>query len=229
MIEVCPENVRIEESWKKVLYEQFSQDYFVRIKETLLAAKAQGIVTYPPNKLIFNAFDQTPFDAVKAVIIGQDPYHGRGQAMGLSFSVPKGVRPPPSLLNIYKELKRSYPDFQVPDHGDLSAWAKQGVLLLNASLTVEAGKAGSHRAIGWQEFTHAAIEALSNERKHIVFMLWGNFAKAKAQFIDAEKHCILTAVHPSPLAGGAFIGCDHFRRANDYLIAHGKTPINWQV
>ncbi len=229
MTSVDPENVQIESGWKQALHDQFCQDYFAEIKHTLLAAKAQGKIIFPPGKWIFNAFNQTPFEKVKVVIIGQDPYHGAGQAMGLSFSVPQGVRTPPSLQNIYKELKREFPDYHVPNHGDLSHWASQGVLLLNASLTVEAGRAGSHRGIGWQRFTDAAIRVLSEKREHIVFLLWGNFAKAKATLIDPTRHCILEAVHPSPLAGGKFIGCDHFALANRYLEQHHLAPIDWQV
>ncbi|WP_072576724.1 uracil-DNA glycosylase [Suttonella ornithocola] len=226
---ITPDSVRIESGWKIALAAEFSAPYFAQIKQTLLSAKAAGETVYPPGKLIFNAFDTTPFAQTKVVIIGQDPYHGAGQAMGLSFSVPKGVRVPPSLQNIYKELQREYPDFTRPPHGDLTAWAKQGVLLLNASLTVLAGKAGSHSKIGWQQFTDAAIRALSKQKEHLVFMLWGNFAKAKANLIDTRKHCILTAVHPSPLAGGAFIGCNHFSLANDYLQSTGQTPIDWRI
>lgn len=221
------DNVQLESGWKQALED--SLQTLAPVKTALLAAKQRGEAVYPPNHLIFNAFNSTPFHRVKAVIIGQDPYHGAGQAMGLSFSVPRGVRMPPSLLNIYKELEREYPDYQRPKHGDLSAWAGQGVLLLNASLTVLAGKAGSHSKIGWQAFTDAAISALAREREHIVFMLWGNFAKAKAALIDPARHCILTAVHPSPLAGGAFIGCNHFRLANEYLEAHGEAPIDWRL
>lgn len=223
------QQVKIESGWKQALATQFTAPYFAQIKSYLLRERDAGKTIYPPAKLIFNAFNKTPFEAVKVVIIGQDPYHGARQAMGLSFSVPDGIRVPPSLQNIYKELQREYPDYRIPSHGDLSAWAEQGVLLLNATLTVEAGRAASHSKIGWQQFTDAAIKALSAEREHVVFMLWGNFAKAKAAYIDSSKHCILTAVHPSPLAGGKFFGCNHFRLANDYLEAHGETPIDWQI
>ena len=229
MSQVTLAEVKIEASWKQVLAEQFTAAYFAAIKDALLAAKREGKTIFPPGKLIFNAFDRSPFERVKVVIIGQDPYHGPGQAMGLSFSVPPGIRVPPSLQNIYKELQREYPDFRIPDHGDLGYWAQQGVLLLNASLTVEAGRAGSHRDLGWQRFTDAAIGALNREREGIVFLLWGAFAKAKAVLIDRGKHCVLTAVHPSPLAGNRFLGCDHFRRANDYLTSRGETAIDWQV
>lgn len=226
-IEIHTDKVQLDSSWKTALGDNLH--LLAPIKAELLHAKARGEIVYPPNSMIFNAFNKTSFDRVKAVIIGQDPYHGEGQAMGLSFSVPKGVRIPPSLINIYKELARTTPNFSMPNHGDLSAWAAQGVLLLNASLTVCANQAGSHSKIGWQAFTDAAISALSKQRQHIVFMLWGNFAKAKAPLIDASRHLILTAVHPSPLAGGKFIGCNHFQQTNAYLIAHGYAPINWQV
>ncbi len=229
MSQVTLAEVKIEPGWKQVLAEQFTAAYFAAIKDALLAAKREGKTIFPPGKLIFNAFDRSPFERVKVVIIGQDPYHGAGQAMGLSFSVPPGIRVPPSLQNIYKELQREYPDFRMPDHGDLSYWAQQGVLLLNASLTVEAGIAGSHRDLGWQRFTDAAIGALNREREGIVFLLWGAFAKAKAALIDLGKHCVLTAVHPSPLAGNRFLGCDHFRRVNEYLTSRGETAIDWQV
>lgn len=223
------ENVKIEDSWKNALATEFTAPYFANIKATLLNAKAAGETVYPKGSLIFNAFNRTPFDKVKVVIIGQDPYHGAGQAMGLSFSVPQGIPIPPSLANIYKELAMEFPDYRIPKHGDLSYWADQGVLLLNASLTVLAGRAGSHSQIGWQTFTDAAIRALSTQKDHLVFMLWGNFAKAKAPLIDNNRHAILTAIHPSPLGRGGFFGCNHFRLANDYLQQHGNPPIDWQI
>lgn len=228
-IEINTDKVRLENSWKAELLEEFKKPYFLEIKAELLAAKARGEAVYPANNLIFNAFFQTPFNEVKAVILGQDPYHGAGQAMGLSFAVNKGIKIPPSLQNIYKELKEEFPDFVIPNHGDLSNWAKEGVLLLNASLTVLAGKANSHAKIGWQNFTDAAISALSQKRENLVFMLWGNFAKAKANLIDNSKHLILTAAHPSPLAGGAFFGCNHFKSCNEFLISKGEKPINWNL
>ena len=202
------DDVRIESGWKEALREEFLSEYFAKIKENLLAAKAREIV-YPPGNLIFNAFNLTPFERVRAVILGQDPYHGAHQAMGLSFSVPHGVRIPPSLVNIYKEIKSDL-GISEPESGDLSYWAKQGVLLLNASLSVGANRANSHSGFGWQIFTDAVIKILSARRQSLVFMLWGNFAKAKSALIDAQRHLILTAVHPSPLAGGAFFGCRHF-------------------
>lgn len=226
---INPDNVRIEASWKQALYPCFSRPYFQRIKQALLDAKTQGKTVYPPNRLIFNAFEQTPFEQVKIVILGQDPYHGAGQAMGLSFSVPRGIAVPASLKNIYKELQMEYPNYRIPPHGDLQYWAQQGVLLLNASLTVLAGQAASHSQIGWLEFSDDIIRTLNQAHSGLVFMLWGNFAKSKAALIDADKHCILTAAHPSPLARGAFFGCNHFRLANDYLQTQGKTPIDWQI
>lgn len=221
------DDVRIESGWKEALREEFLSEYFAKIKENLLAAKAREIV-YPPGNLIFNAFNLTPFERVRAVILGQDPYHGAHQAMGLSFSVPRGVRIPPSLVNIYKEIKSDL-GISEPESGDLSYWAKQGVLLLNASLSVGANRANSHSGFGWQVFTDAVIKILSARRQNLVFMLWGNFAKAKSALIDAQKHLILTAAHPSPLAGGAFFGCRHFSRCNEYLRAHGLGEIDWDL
>ncbi|RKV93522.1 MAG: uracil-DNA glycosylase [Campylobacter sp.] len=221
------DDVRIESGWKEALREEFLSEYFAKIKENLLAAKAREIV-YPPGNLIFNAFNLTPFERVRAVILGQDPYHGAHQAMGLSFSVPRGVRIPPSLVNIYKEIKSDL-GISEPASGDLSYWAKQGVLLLNASLSVGANRANSHSGFGWQIFTDAVIKILSARRQSLVFMLWGNFAKAKSALIDAQKHLILTAAHPSPLAGGAFFGCRHFSRCNEYLRAHGLGEIDWDL
>ncbi len=221
------DDVRIENGWKEALREEFLSEYFAKIKENLLAAKAREIV-YPPGNLIFNAFNLTPFERVRAVILGQDPYHGAHQAMGLSFSVPRGVRIPPSLVNIYKEIKSDL-GISEPASGDLSYWAKQGVLLLNASLSVGANRANSHSGFGWQIFTDAVIKILSARRQNLVFMLWGNFAKAKSALIDAQRHLILTAAHPSPLAGGAFFGCRHFSRCNEYLRAHGLGEIDWDL
>ena len=221
------DDVRIESGWKEALREEFLSEYFAKIKENLLAAKAREIV-YPPGNLIFNAFNLTPFERVRAVILGQDPYHGAHQAMGLSFSVPRGVRIPPSLVNIYKEIKSDL-GISEPVSGDLSYWAKQGVLLLNASLSVGANRANSHSGFGWQIFTDAVIKILSARRQNLVFMLWGNFAKAKSALIDAQRHLILTAAHPSPLAGGAFFGCRHFSRCNEYLRAHGLGEIDWDL
>lgn len=221
-------SVQIEESWKLVLSEEFTKPYFQSMKAFLVAAKQEGKVIYPPGPLIFNAFNLTPFDAVKVVVLGQDPYHKPGEAMGLSFSVPKGVRTPPSLVNIYKELNTSL-GIPVPKHGDLTSWAQQGVLLLNAMLTVEQQNASSHSKIGWQQFTDAVISAISAQKKGVVFLLWGNFARSKKVLIDANKHLILESAHPSPLAGNAFQGCGHFVKTNEWLQQQGLTPIEWNV
>lgn len=221
-------NVKIEEGWKNVLTSEFQAPYFAAIKQFLVNEKAAGKTIYPPGSKIFNAFDSTPFDKVKVVILGQDPYHGPGEAMGLCFSVPQGVRVPPSLKNVYKELNRDL-GFTIPNHGDLSTWADQGVFLLNAMLTVEHKKAGSHKKIGWQKFTDAVIKNISDHKEGIIFMLWGNFAKGKKELIDEMKHYVLESVHPSPLAGNGFQGCGHFSKANELLQKQGKQTINWQV
>ena len=226
MNEQSAPNVQIEESWKKVLAGEFSQPYFAEIKSFLQSEKKAGKTIYPPGPLIFNAFNRTPFDAVKVVILGQDPYHNPGEAMGLSFSVPKGVKIPPSLLNIYKEIKNSL-GITPPKHGDLTHWAEQGVLLLNAMLTVQARTPASHQKIGWQNFTDAVIRHLSAEKEGVIFMLWGNFARQKKALIDQSKHYVLEAAHPSPLAGNAFQGCGHFATANEILEKQGKKPIDW--
>ena len=220
--------VQIEESWKTALVETFEQPYFEAIRTFLLKEKNDGKVIFPPGPLIFNAFNQTPFDQVKVIILGQDPYHNPGEAMGLSFSVPQGVRIPPSLQNIYKEINSDL-GLSMPLHGDLTHWASQGVLLLNAMLTVEAGKPGSHQNIGWQTFTDAVIRRLSDQREHLVFMLWGRFAQGKKALIDPAKHLILEAAHPSPLARDAFKGCRHFSLANTYLQENGKNGIDWSI
>lgn len=221
-------DVKIEASWKAALANQFDQAYFAALVQYLKKEKMAGKKIYPPGPLIFNAFAQTPFEEVKVVILGQDPYHNPGEAMGLSFSVPRGVRVPPSLKNIYKEL---HADLNIPpaQHGDLSHWAKQGVFLLNSMLTVEHKKAGSHRKVGWQNFTDAVIRQLSREREGLVFMLWGNFARSKKELIDPNQHLILEAAHPSPLARGAYFGSAHFSKANAYLSGQGKQPINWAL
>jgi uracil-DNA glycosylase len=221
-------NVRIEESWKRALAPEFEQPYFQAITTFVRKELAEGKTLYPPGPLIFNAFAQTPIDKVKVVILGQDPYHNPNQAMGLSFSVPQTVRTPPSLVNIYKEINADL-GLPIATHGDLTSWAQQGVFLLNAILTVEGGIAGSHQKSGWQIFTDAVIKRLSEEREHLVFMLWGNFAKQKAALIDKSKHLILDAAHPSPLAGIAFSGCRHFSKANEYLLANGIAPIDWRI
>jgi len=221
-------NVKIENSWKEVLVEEFDKPYFETLVQFLKTERAAGRTIYPPGNLIFNAYERTPFGKVKVVILGQDPYHNPGEAMGLSFSVPKNVRVPPSLQNIYKELVDDV-GVPMPTHGDLTVWADQGVFLLNAMLTVEQNKAASHQQVGWQFFTDATIKALSEKREKIVFMLWGNFAKRKAELIDTKKHLILEAAHPSPLARNAFAGSKHFSKANAYLKQEGIAPIDWKV
>ena len=221
-------NLNIEESWETALKGEFKKDYFKKISSFLETEKRNGKIIFPLESLIFNAFNTVSFDKVKIIILGQDPYHGENQAMGLSFSVPKDMRIPPSLKNIYKELNTDV-GIEIPSHGDLTQWAEQGVFLLNAMLTVERGKAGSHKKIGWQNFTDAVIKTLSNERDNLIFMLWGNFAKKKAELIDNSKHLILEAAHPSPLARGAFFESQHFSKANAYLMKVGKKPIDWSL
>jgi len=221
-------DVKIEPSWKAILKAEFSKPYFQQVATFLKVEKAQGKTIYPPGSLIFNAFNTTPFDAVKVVIIGQDPYHGAGQAHGLSFSVPDGVPPPPSLVNIYKELHTDI-GLPIPTTGNLTHWAKQGVLLLNAALTVRANEAASHAKIGWMEFTDAAIKKLSDEKRDIVFLLWGRFAQEKQTLIDETKHHVLKAAHPSPLsAHNGFFGCKHFSKTNELLAKAGLQPIDWK-
>ncbi len=218
--------VKIETSWKTLLQEEFSKPYFLNLSQKIKQEISEGVKIYPKGVNIFKAFEMTPVDKVKVVIIGQDPYHTPGAAMGLSFSVPRGVKIPPSLRNIYKELQQDV-GFEIPNHGDLTNWAEQGVLLLNAILTVRHQSAGSHRKIGWEAFTDAAITKLSQNKENIVFLLWGNFAKNKRKLIDAKKHLILEAAHPSPLARGAFFGSRHFSQTNAYLTSKGIEPIDW--
>ena len=222
------DQVQIETSWKDKLADEFEKPYFDRLTHFLKEEMRNGKTIYPPGPLIFNAFSLTPFGKVKIVILGQDPYHNPGEAMGLCFSVPRDVKMPPSLKNIYKEIKNDTGN-EVPGHGDLTRWAEQGVFLLNAMLTVEKNKAGSHKDIGWQNFTDAVIHTLSSYRQNLVFMLWGNFAKSKKHLIDKSKHLVLEAAHPSPLAGGAFFGCRHFSQANDYLKGFGIDPVSWSI
>jgi uracil-DNA glycosylase len=219
----------MEASWKEVLKNEFKKPYFKQIVEQLKTEKAQGKTIYPPGPLIFNAFSKTPFDAVKVVILGQDPYHGPKQAMGLSFSVPKGIAIPPSLQNIFKELHDDV-GASIPDNGDLTPWAEQGVLLLNASLTVRAGEPMSHSKIGWHIFTDCVISRISQLKSDVVFLLWGKFAQEKIELIDAKKHHILKAAHPSPLAAhNGFFGCRHFSKTNNLLMKKGLDPINWAL
>ena len=220
--------VRIEESWKQALQGEFEKPYFTALARYLHQEKALGKKIYPPGGEIFKAFELTPVDKVKAVILGQDPYHGYGQAMGLSFSVPDNVPAPPSLKNIFKEIEDDL-GIRMSGRTNLESWARQGVLLLNAILTVEAGMAASHSKIGWEPFTDAVISYLSANRSGIVFLLWGNFARSKKALIDTSRHYVLEAAHPSPLARGAFFGCRHFSKTNQILESEGKAPIDWQL
>ena len=235
-------NPQLEEGWKKALAEEFGAEYMKGLKKKLVEEMKAGIVLYPPAKQIFNAFNLAPFDKVKVVILGQDPYHGKGQAHGLSFSVPDGVKPPPSLVNIFKEIESdlAVKPPKMPTSGNLESWARQGVLLLNAILTVRAngpariamrsvaGGPASHRDLGWEKLTNAAIKALSDKRKNIVFLLWGKFAQEKENLIDISKHLVLKAPHPSPFsANSGFFGCKHFSKTNEYLLKTGQTPIGW--
>ncbi|OGM28215.1 uracil-DNA glycosylase [Candidatus Woesebacteria bacterium RIFCSPHIGHO2_01_FULL_41_10] len=219
-------NVKIEESWKNALEEEFEKPYFVELAEFVKDEYKRTIV-YPPPTRIFSAFDYTPIEEVKVVVLGQDPYHGPRQANGLSFSVGKDIPIPPSLINIYKEIENDM-GIKMPNDGELTRWAKQGVLLLNATLTVRAGLAGSHQHKGWEEFTDAAIHSLAKTRRHIVYLLWGSYAQQKGAFIDRTKNCVLEAPHPSPLsAHRGFFGCRHFSKANTYLVMHNFDPIEW--
>lgn len=220
--------MQIHDSWFSVLEKEFEKPYFQQLKGFLIAEREQFVV-YPPGSLIFQAFNNTPFHEVKVVLMGQDPYHGHGQAEGLSFSVPRGIKPPPSLINIFKEMKNDL-GLEPPSHGHLIAWALQGVLLLNAVLTVRAGQPGSHRGKGWEQFTNQVIQVLSEQREHLVFFLWGKYAQEKALLIDETKHLVLRAAHPSPYsAASGFWGCKHFSKANAFLIQHGISPINWKI
>ena len=219
-------NVKIEDSWKEQLTEEFEKDYFARLTDFVREEYKTGTI-YPPGRLIFNAFNLCPFNQTKVVIIGQDPYHGPGQAHGLCFSVNEGIAFPPSLQNIFKEIQSDLGK-PIPTNGDLTRWANQGVLLLNATLTVRAHQAGSHQRHGWEEFTDSAIRILAEKRENLVFILWGAYAQKKGAFINRDKHLVLTSAHPSPLSAyNGFFGNKHFSRANEYLISHGITPINW--
>ncbi len=222
-------DVKIEASWKEILQEEFNKPYFEQIVHHLKTERSQGKVIFPPGQYIFNAFNTTAFDKIKAVILGQDPYHGPGQAHGLCFSVQKGVPPPPSLVNIFKELQSDI-GIQIPGHGNLTKWAENGVFLLNASLTVRSAEPMSHARIGWSLFTDTVIKRISEERDHVVFMLWGKFAQQKRTLIDPAKHLILRSVHPSPLSASAgFFGCKHFSKANEWLMSKGIDPVDWSL
>jgi uracil-DNA glycosylase len=222
-------DVKIEESWKEVLKQEFSKPYFQNAVTFIKVEKSQGKTIYPPGPLIFNAFEQTPFDNLKVVLLGQDPYHGNGQAHGLSFSVPDGIKPPPSLINIFKELHDDV-GVPIPTTGNLVKWAQQGVFLLNSILTVRANEPASHQKIGWQEFTNGVITEISKQKEGIVFLLWGKFAHEKQILIDETKHYVLKAAHPSPYsADKGFFGCKHFSKTNNYLMKQGIDPIDWSL
>jgi uracil-DNA glycosylase len=218
----------MEASWKAALKDEFDKPYFQELAGRLHGEKRDGFTIYPPGGLIFRAFELTPLDEVRVVILGQDPYHGPGQAMGLSFSVPDGVAAPPSLKNIFREIETDL-GITLSGRTNLEPWARQGVLLLNAVLTVRAGQAASHSTYGWMEFTDAVIRCINERCNGVVFLLWGNFARSKRELIDTSKHYVLEAAHPSPLARGAFFGCRHFSRTNAILASQGKTPIDWQL
>ena len=222
-------DVKIEKSWKEVLKSEFAKPYFEQIPLHIKTEKSQGKIIYPPGSVIFSAFNLTPFDKVKVVILGQDPYHGKGQAHGLCFSVQNGVPPPPSLMNIFKELQDDI-GIDIPNHGNLTHWAEQGVFLLNASLTVRTGEPMSHSKIGWATFTDTVIKKISELKKNVVFILWGKFAQEKRVLIDESKHLILRSVHPSPLSAyGGFFGCRHFSKTNEYLVSKGIDPVDWSL
>lgn len=223
-------DVKIEASWAAVLKNEFSKPYFQQIVTFLKTEKAAGKIIYPPGSLIFNAFYQTPFNKVKVVLLGQDPYHGPGQAHGLSFSVPNGIKPPPSLLNIFKEMEKDTGIAMPREYGNLTRWAEQGVLLLNAALTVRANEPNSHAKFGWAEFTDAVIQKISDQKQGVVFLLWGKFAQDKQALIDETKHFILKAAHPSPFsADRGFFGCKHFSKTNELLSKEGISPIDWKL
>jgi uracil-DNA glycosylase len=225
MQEISP---NIDESWKNALWHEFQSEYFAQLKDFLLVEKSNYHV-YPPGPLIFNAFNRTPLDNVKVVILGQDPYHGEGQAHGLCFSVPPEVKPPPSLVNIFKEIHTDT-GLPIPAHGNLESWADQGVMLLNATLTVRASFAGSHQKKGWEKFTDRAIQTVSEQCENVVFLLWGRYAQAKESLIDKQKHLVLKAAHPSPLSAyNGFFGCKHFSKTNDFLREKGVKEIDWRI
>jgi len=224
-----PDRIKLEDSWKSRVGDCFQRPEMISLREFLMAEKARGKIIYPPGPCIFAALNTTPFEHVEVVILGQDPYHGRGQAHGLCFSVLPSVPPPPSLINIFAEIKRDL-GISPPDHGCLLPWAQRGVLLLNSVLTVEQGQPGSHQGKGWEGFTDSVIDRLNQERQGLVFMLWGAYAQAKGKFIDGQRHYVLKSVHPSPLsAHRGFIGCGHFSKANEYLRKNGQSEIDWSL
>ena len=223
-------DVKMETSWKGVLKNEFTKSYFLEIVSFLKTEKAGGKVIYPPGPLIFNAFNKTPFNKVKVVLLGQDPYHNAGQAHGLSFSVPDGIKPPPSLVNMYKEIQNDIGVAMPLDYGNLSRWTEQGILLLNAILTVRANEPASHAKIGWMNFTDVVIQKISNEKAGVVFLLWGKFAQEKQLLINETKHFVLKAAHPSPFsADKGFFGCKHFSKTNELLVKQGFSPIDWKL
>ena len=223
-------DVQMEPSWKAVLKNEFTKPYFQQVVTFLKTEKATGKIIYPPGALIFNAFNQTPFSKLKVVVLGQDPYHGNGQAHGLSFSVPNGIKPPPSLVNIFKEIESDIGIAMPLQYGNLTRWAEQGVLLLNAALTVRANEPFSHANFGWADFTDAVIQKISDEKTGIIFLLWGKFAQAKQILIDETKHFVLKAAHPSPFsAHTGFFGCKHFSKTNEFLVKQGFSPIDWKI
>ncbi len=221
-------DVKIEPSWKNVLKDEFEKNYFYEVVTFLKTEKALNKIIYPPGSQIFHAFDATPFDKVKIVLLGQDPYHGKGQAHGLAFSVPFGIKPPPSLINIFKELKSDI-GMPIPNHGNLENWAGQGVFLLNAALTVREAEPNSHAKIGWHEFTNRVIQKVSDLKKNVVFLLWGKFAQEKQELVDETKHLVLKAAHPSPYSADRFYGCRHFSKANENLIQNKIDPVDWSL
>lgn len=222
--------IDLEPSWLEILHEEFEKDYMIKLKQFLKQEKEAGHKVYPKGGDIFNAFNKTPLDKLKVLILGQDPYHGEHQAHGLSFSVQKGITPPPSLKNIYKELVTDIPGFVIPNHGQLTEWAGQGVMLLNATLTVRAGSPGSHQKKGWEQFTDKVIKTISDKKEGVVFILWGSFAQAKAELIDQKKHFIIKSPHPSPFsADRGFFGSKPFSKTNAILVKEGKKPIDWQI
>ncbi len=221
-------NPNIDESWKEALWNEFQADYFQQLKEFLVEERKQYTV-YPPGPHIFSAFNKTPLSKLKVVILGQDPYHGKGQAHGLCFSVPEGIKAPPSLVNIFKEINTDL-QHPIPDHGNLESWADNGVLLINATLTVRDSQAGSHQKHGWETFTDKVIQTVSEKKENVVFLLWGRFAQAKKTLIDTSKHLVLEAAHPSPLSAyNGFCGCKHFSKTNDYLREHGIEEVDWSL
>jgi uracil-DNA glycosylase len=221
-------NPHINEGWKKILWDEFQSPSFNKLKSFLVQETGSRTI-YPPGSLIFNAFQHTPFDNVKVVILGQDPYHGEDQAHGLCFSVPPNIKTPPSLVNIFKELRADL-GIDIPAHGNLESWADQGVLLLNATLTVRAGEAGSHQKQGWETFTDSVIGKISQLKSHVVFLLWGRYAQAKEALVDGDKHLILKAAHPSPLSAyNGFYGCSHFSKTNNFLVQKGIEPVDWTL